>query len=69
MLAAYERHGGNVIAVEEVKPEETHQDGIVREDVAPSLIGSCIAARFAGVGFDAEIREHRGTLVQPASFK
>ncbi len=29
MLTAYERHGGNVIAVEEVKPEETHQYGIV----------------------------------------
>ena len=29
MLATYERHGGNVIAVEEVKPEETHQYGIV----------------------------------------
>ncbi|MHC2000730.1 UTP--glucose-1-phosphate uridylyltransferase GalU [Methylobacterium sp. CM6241] len=29
MLSAYERHGGNVIAVEEVKPEETHQYGIV----------------------------------------
>ncbi|MGU3540178.1 UTP--glucose-1-phosphate uridylyltransferase [Methylobacterium sp. A54F] len=29
MLAAYARHGGNVIAVEEVKPEETHQYGIV----------------------------------------
>ncbi|GJE57863.1 MULTISPECIES: UTP--glucose-1-phosphate uridylyltransferase GalU [Methylobacterium] len=29
MLAAYEEHGGNVIAVEEVKPEETHQYGIV----------------------------------------
>ncbi|BAU92206.1 UTP-glucose-1-phosphate uridylyltransferase [Methylorubrum populi] len=29
MLAAYEQHGGNVIAVEEVKPEETHQYGIV----------------------------------------
>ncbi|CAO4163744.1 UTP--glucose-1-phosphate uridylyltransferase GalU [Methylorubrum populi] len=29
MLQAYERHGGNVIAVEEVKPEETHQYGIV----------------------------------------
>lgn len=29
MLEAYERHGGNVIAVEEVKPEETHQYGIV----------------------------------------
>lgn len=29
MLAAYERHGGNVIATEEVKPEETHQYGIV----------------------------------------
>lgn len=29
MLAAYNRHGGNIIAVEEVKPEETHQYGIV----------------------------------------
>ena len=29
MLAAYEKHGGNVIAVEEVAPEETHQYGIV----------------------------------------
>ena len=29
MLNAYEQHGGNVIAVEEVKPEETHQYGIV----------------------------------------
>lgn len=29
MLDAYERHGGNVIAVEEVPPEETHKYGIV----------------------------------------
>ncbi|MEA1830510.1 UTP--glucose-1-phosphate uridylyltransferase [Methylobacterium durans] len=29
MLRAYEQHGGNIIAVEEVKPEETHQYGIV----------------------------------------
>ena len=29
MLAAYEKHGGNIIAVEEVKPEETYQYGIV----------------------------------------
>jgi UTP--glucose-1-phosphate uridylyltransferase len=29
MLAAYERHGGNIIAVEEVPPGETHQYGIV----------------------------------------
>ena len=29
MLDAYERHGGNVIAVEEVPPEETHNYGIV----------------------------------------
>jgi UTP--glucose-1-phosphate uridylyltransferase len=28
-VAAYEKHGGNIIAVEEVKPEETHQYGIV----------------------------------------
>jgi UTP--glucose-1-phosphate uridylyltransferase len=29
MLAAYERHGGNLIAVEEVPPDQTHQYGIV----------------------------------------
>jgi UTP--glucose-1-phosphate uridylyltransferase len=29
MLDAYERHGGNIIAVEEVPPSETHQYGIV----------------------------------------
>ncbi len=29
MLAAYETHGGNIIAVEEVPPAETHQYGIV----------------------------------------
>jgi UTP--glucose-1-phosphate uridylyltransferase len=28
-IAAYEKHGGNVIAVEEVPPEETHQYGVV----------------------------------------
>lgn len=28
-IEAYEKHGGNVIAVEEVPPEETHQYGIV----------------------------------------
>ncbi len=29
MMAAYEKHGGNIIAVEEVAPEQTHQYGIV----------------------------------------
>ncbi|MET0426996.1 MAG: UTP--glucose-1-phosphate uridylyltransferase [Microvirga sp.] len=29
MLAAYDRHGGNVIAVEEVPADQTHQYGIV----------------------------------------
>ena len=28
-IAAYEKHGGNIIAAEEVAPEETHQYGIV----------------------------------------
>jgi UTP--glucose-1-phosphate uridylyltransferase len=28
-IAAYEKHGGNIIAVEEVLPEETHHYGIV----------------------------------------
>ncbi|HEY8565549.1 MAG TPA: UTP--glucose-1-phosphate uridylyltransferase GalU [Beijerinckiaceae bacterium] len=29
MLAAYERHGGNIIAVEEVPHDQTHQYGVV----------------------------------------
>lgn len=29
MLEAYEQHGGNIIAVEEVTPDQTHQYGIV----------------------------------------
>ncbi len=28
-VAAYEKHGGNIIAVEEVPPDETHQYGVV----------------------------------------
>ncbi|HTV32318.1 MAG TPA: UTP--glucose-1-phosphate uridylyltransferase GalU [Methylocella sp.] len=28
-VAAYEKHGGNIVAVEEVPPEETHQYGVV----------------------------------------
>ncbi|MGB7125208.1 MAG: UTP--glucose-1-phosphate uridylyltransferase GalU [Methylovirgula sp.] len=28
-IAAYEKHGGNIIAVEEVSPEETHKYGVV----------------------------------------
>ncbi|MCI0599996.1 MAG: UTP--glucose-1-phosphate uridylyltransferase GalU [Beijerinckiaceae bacterium] len=28
-IAAYEKHGGNIVAVEEVPPEETHQYGAV----------------------------------------
>jgi UTP--glucose-1-phosphate uridylyltransferase len=28
-IAAYEKHGGNIIAVEEVPPEETHSYGVV----------------------------------------
>jgi UTP--glucose-1-phosphate uridylyltransferase len=28
-VEAYEKHGGNIVAVEEVKPEETHKYGVV----------------------------------------
>ena len=31
VVAAYKKHGGNIIAVEEVKPEETHQYGVVKK--------------------------------------
>jgi len=34
MLAAYDRHGGNIIAVEEVPEDETHKYGIVAVDEA-----------------------------------
>jgi len=38
-VEAYERHGGNIIAVEEVPPEETHQYGVVSvgKDFGPSF--------------------------------
>jgi UTP--glucose-1-phosphate uridylyltransferase len=38
-VAAYEKHGGNIIAVEEVKPEETHQYGVVAtgKDYGPTF--------------------------------
>src|SRR5450432_4206353 len=38
-LEAYANHGGNIIAVEEVKPEETHQYGVVakRRDFGSSF--------------------------------
>jgi UTP--glucose-1-phosphate uridylyltransferase len=38
-MAAYEKHGGNIIAVEEVPKEETHQYGIVSvgKDFGPSF--------------------------------
>ncbi|MDR3490190.1 MAG: UTP--glucose-1-phosphate uridylyltransferase GalU [Bradyrhizobium sp.] len=38
-VEAYERHGGNIIAVEEVAPEETHQYGVVSvgKDFGPSF--------------------------------
>jgi UTP-glucose-1-phosphate uridylyltransferase len=39
MIAAYEQHGGNIIAVEEVPEDQTHQYGIVsvgRNSAGPS---------------------------------
>jgi len=38
-VAAYEKHGGNIIAVEEVLPEETHQYGVVSigKDFGPTF--------------------------------
>jgi UTP--glucose-1-phosphate uridylyltransferase len=38
-VAAYDKHGGNIIAVEEVPPEETHQYGIVSvgKDFGPTF--------------------------------
>ena len=42
-VAAYEKHGGNIIAVEEVPPEETHQYGVVS----------------VGKDFGLDVRDHR----------
>jgi UTP--glucose-1-phosphate uridylyltransferase len=38
-IAAYEKHGGNIIAVEEVQPEETHRYGVVSigKDFGPTF--------------------------------
>ena len=51
MLAAYERHGGNLIAVEEVPEDETHKYGIVavKEDFGQTFeIGGMVEKPAAG---------------------
>ena len=42
----------------------------VREvDEPPAKLGSCIAARFSGVGLKQEVAELRGHPVRPAQFE
>jgi antitoxin FitA len=59
------RHGRSV----EAEVREILQAAIREEnEIAPPL-GSRIAARFAEVGFQEEIQEHRGTRARPAGLK
>lgn len=60
-----ERHGRSV----EAEVREILQAAVGDEGEAQVSLGSRIAARFAHVGFDAEIREQRGTIGQPAVFE
>jgi antitoxin FitA len=60
-----ERHGRSVEAeVRAILQAAAGDDG-----EAQVSLGSRIAARFAQVGFDEEIREQRGTIGQPAVFE
>ena len=49
MLAAYDRHGGNIIAVEEVPEDETHKYGIVAVDEAFSDASAGRTFRITGM--------------------
>jgi UTP--glucose-1-phosphate uridylyltransferase len=49
MLAAYDRHGGNIIAVEEVPEDETHKYGIVAVDKAFSDDSAGCTYRITGM--------------------
>jgi plasmid stability protein len=51
---------------EEVR--EILRDAVKRESRKPRKLGTEIAARFRGIGFDSEIPEWRGYPVQPAEF-
>ncbi len=59
------RHGRSV--EEEVR--EILRNAVRDENEPAPPLGSRIAARFAEVGFEDEIQEHRGTPVQPATFE
>ncbi len=58
------RHGRSM----EDEARDILQD-ILEEQEEPRIgLGSRIAARFAGIGFDFEVQELRGHLVQPIVF-
>ncbi len=59
------RHGRSV--EEEVR--EILRNAVRDENEPATSLGSRIAARFAEVGFEDEIHEHRGTPVRPAGFE
>lgn len=58
------RHGRSL--EEEIR--EILRDAVKGEGQKPRKLGTEIAARFRGIGFEAEIPEWRGYPVQPAQF-
>ncbi|WP_456684547.1 FitA-like ribbon-helix-helix domain-containing protein [Bradyrhizobium sp. P5_C11_2] len=60
-----DRHGRSV----EAEVREILQAAVGGEGDVQVPLGSRIAARFARVGFDEEIHEHRGMPVRPAAFE
>lgn len=60
-----ERHGRTM----EAEVRAILQAAVSDEDPVPLPLGSRIAARFAEIGIDEEIREHRGTPAQAAAFE
>ncbi len=58
------RHGRSM----EEEAREILRNAVRKDDVARGGLGSEIAALFAKVGLEADIRELRGHHVEPASF-
>lgn len=58
------RHGRST----EEEAREILRNAVRNVDEPPGRLGSRIAARFEGIGLDADIPELRGQPVQPAQF-
>ena len=60
-----ERHGHSM--EEEVR--DILRDAVKGEDNVPTLLGTRLAQRFAGIGLESDIPEPRGEPAQPAVFE